>query len=120
MGAIGSLEASCVPEEALVSHCLQILQLLLESCRPEQLELLAELLNLKGDHGLGAHFYTLIDNESVNSGVKFSCLSLLGVMVSCKEFRLAVCPEIGDDEDLDGKSVSVCSVQPGSREIRAD
>ena len=108
MRANGLVEASCVPEEAMVSHCLEILRLLLESCRIDQLELVAEILDLKRAQGWGDHCFGLIDHESVSPCIKLSCLSLLRVMVPCKEFRDAVCPPIHVDEVLDGKSGRTC------------
>lgn len=102
MALIGLVGPTATAEEAFIVHCLEILRLLVESCEKDQLGLVAEILNLKGHQGVGDQICALLEHEAVSLGIKAACLALLAPMVSCTEFRLAVCPDIGEDEDLDG------------------
>ena len=102
MALVGLAGPSATAEEALIVRCLEILRLLLESCKKDQLGLVAEILNLKGHQGVGDQICALLEHEAVSLSIKAACLALLAPMVSCTEFRHAVCPDIGEDEDLDG------------------
>jgi hypothetical protein len=99
-----SSKASMVESDALVVHLLQILQLLLEECDDAyMLQRLIVLLDLRTKAGVGDSLSVLLTlNDTTSLAIKSRCLSVLSTMDSCPELSAAICPDMEEDESVEG------------------